>query len=458
MLHKSCHNNAIFDLAWSPRDMKLVTASGDHTAVLWDLCVGHCVPLAYFRSHSRSVKTTQFSPEDDNVVITGARDGNINVWDIRSFRRSNDLRPDNFISHAHSLKISTLTNSAGKKGRFQSATSSRASSITCLTFQDSCTLISCGAGDGCIKVWDLRKNYCAYRGDPIPVHNLKHSGNVGFTSLVLDPGKVRLFASCLNGSIFCYNIATYSKEPVAEYTGATIGTFYVKSCLSPDGLYLLSGSSDGMAYVWNTRSRYPLAVLVRNSNEVTCVAWHPWRTQIVTCSDDPCFQFWTVGPENKNDCGDIEDELCGWAEVKEPQCNTESVDVNTPDVSIPKATSKFSRRRTPSPTFSTRSPSPKHFRSQGGSSFNCPTSNLPNSVRDGKFHLHRCEVGREKDVNWLVKINKELKDHPGSCLRVRKLFTYQQPLRSATSSILPYLTGKGVIPRATVPSVDTSFS
>jgi denticleless len=61
---------------------------------------------------------------------------------------------------------------------------------------------------------------------------------------------------------------------VATFIGHQNSTFYVKSCLSPDGLYLASGSSDERAYIWNTQgSERPVACLVGHLAEVTCVQW-----------------------------------------------------------------------------------------------------------------------------------------------------------------------------------------
>jgi denticleless len=64
--------------------------------------------------------------------------------------------------------------------------------------------------------------------------------------------------------------------PVAVFVGHQNSTFYVKSCLSPDGLYLASGSSDECAYIWNTcGSGRPVTSLVGHGAEVTCVQWCP---------------------------------------------------------------------------------------------------------------------------------------------------------------------------------------
>lgn len=57
------HNNAVFDFSWLPGDLeRLVTVSGDQTAVLWDAEV-KC-RLSLFHGHNRSVKVISTLPDD----------------------------------------------------------------------------------------------------------------------------------------------------------------------------------------------------------------------------------------------------------------------------------------------------------------------------------------------------------------------------------------------------------
>ena len=73
-----------------------------------------------------------------------------------------------------------------------------------------------------------------------------------------------------------YDCVTYGKNPVATFRGHDNATFYVKSCVSPDDQYLLSGSGDCDGYIW--RIGDPTAApfhLTGHTNEVTSVAWCP---------------------------------------------------------------------------------------------------------------------------------------------------------------------------------------
>lgn len=83
-----------------------------------------------------------------------------------------------------------------------------------------------------------------------------------------------------------------------QYVGLINKSFYIKSSLSPDGQYLLSGSSEEKAYIWNVNNSHPLVTLCGHRAEVTCVAWsHTKDLRVVTCSEDARHKVWRVGPE-----------------------------------------------------------------------------------------------------------------------------------------------------------------
>lgn len=297
-----------------PYHLKLISASGDHTARLWDVSESKLVSIREFCGHTRSVKVATFRTNDCSVFATGGRDGAILIWDLRSSSNANaDMiqKVDNRIYSAHVGNAPTTPST--RRGRTRSGTPKLPpnvsnSSVTGLVFQKENTLISCGPGDGVIKVWDLRRCYSTLKKEPIAMYNLPYAGKStlkGFTNLIVDESGTKLFASCMDSKIYCYNVSTYSKDPCMVYSGPQINSFYIKSCLSPDGEYLLSGSSDEKAYIWNLRNPNPLVTLTGHNYEVTCVAWSNHlnnldggHTTLVTTSDDSIHKIWRIGPED----------------------------------------------------------------------------------------------------------------------------------------------------------------
>lgn len=323
-----CHFNAVFDIAWMPYHLKLISASGDHTARLWDVSESKLISIREFCGHTRSVKVATFRKNDCSVFATGGRDGAILIWDLRSSPNGEIIQKvDNRIYSAH-VGNGPTTPSTRRRGTRQTTPklppNVSNSSVTGLVFQDEHTLISCGPGDGVIKVWDLRRTYSTLKKEPIAKYNLPYAGKStlkGFTNLIVDDTGSKLYASCMDSNIYSYNISTYSKDPHMVYSGLQINSFYIKSCLSPDGDYLLSGSSDEKAYIWNLKNPKPMVALSGHNYEVTCVAWSHHQNNLdggnmclVTCSDDACHKIWRIGPEEVPD--DERTMLRGQAELE----------------------------------------------------------------------------------------------------------------------------------------------
>ncbi|XP_064622324.1 denticleless protein homolog A-like [Lineus longissimus] len=305
------HQNAIFDIAWMEGDKKLLTASGDQTCVLWDVLQEE--KLSVFKGHTSSVKSVEFRPQDKCTFASGARDGKIMLWDNRCGSLEG-VSPISTINCAHGpINNSTRKKRAPKK----TGESVRLPSVTAVLFQDEYNLISSGATDGIIKVWDIRKLAGNSKTDPMPKFSFPYAGNSirmhGFSSLVLDESKSRLFASCTDDTIYQFNTANYSPKPEACYKGHQNSTFYVKAALSPEDKFLISGSSDYHAYIWDVNEPQASPVLLKGHvGEVTSVAWCPTDFgKVCTLSDDSTIKFWRL---NRRQTQPEPNELVGKAE------------------------------------------------------------------------------------------------------------------------------------------------
>lgn len=317
--------------------------TGDHTTSLWQLRESSFEHIRTFDGHTRSVKTVAFRRTDPTCFATGGRDNAILIWDTRA--KPNLGKADNRITGGHANGPGTphaYRKSTRQTPKLPPNTSS--SSITGLAFQvgqkenpsqkystncfdlspshtqDDYTLVSCGGGDGIIKVWDLRRNYTNSKKEPKPKHSIPYPGSStyqGYSNLLIDSTGQRLYVNCMDHNIYCFNLGVYATQPIITYSGLTNSTFYIKSSLSPDEQYLISGSKDEKAYIWNINSSRPILALLGHADEVTCVAWAKTNElRIVTCSDDSRHKIWRINNDDPD--LDTSGEYLGRTERFEP--------------------------------------------------------------------------------------------------------------------------------------------
>ena len=76
-------------------------------------------------------------------------------------------------------------------------------SVTSVQFLDSCKLLSAGAADGVVKLWDIRNNgFYSKKKFPVSAdYSIPSESSIrkyGITSLTLSPDKCNVFASCMD--------------------------------------------------------------------------------------------------------------------------------------------------------------------------------------------------------------------------------------------------------------------
>ena len=116
------HHGAINSAAYSPDGGKIVTASDDGTARIWDARTGR--PLGPALKHEDGVKMAVFSP-DGTRVATASADRTARVWDVAS---GEAVTPP--IPAPHEMQ--------------------------CVRFSPDGTLLATGADEGIARLWDAR--------------------------------------------------------------------------------------------------------------------------------------------------------------------------------------------------------------------------------------------------------------------------------------------------------------
>jgi WD40 repeat protein len=79
----------VFSAAFSPDGLRIVTASVDQTARIWNAASGK--EIAILRGHDREVRSAAFSP-DGSRIVTASADKTARVWDAAAAKEIAVLR------------------------------------------------------------------------------------------------------------------------------------------------------------------------------------------------------------------------------------------------------------------------------------------------------------------------------------------------------------------------------
>ncbi len=240
------HVNLILALAWSPDSARLASASGDHTARVWDIASGKMVlgPLP----HPHEVHSVTWEPNGQRLAA-GSADQTVKIWNATTGHEEFTLR-----GHAQS--------------------------VTSLAWHPDGRLAS-GCDDGSVRIWTSVRDQEA---SVLP-------GHVGkATSVSWSPDGKRLASGGDDGKIRIWDPAT--REEVNSINAHDKGKLWPQFGLirsvawSPDGQQVASAGLDGTAKVWEVAGGREVFALPADHGPVWSVAWSRNGTFLAASSTD----------------------------------------------------------------------------------------------------------------------------------------------------------------------------
>jgi len=249
------HTEPVLSAALSPNGRQLVTSSADHTARLWNVETGK--QSAILQEHSDIVRSAAFSP-DGGRVVTASDDRTARVWNAQTGKQTAILE--------------------GHDRRVRSA-----------AFSPDGRQVLTASDDTTARLWD------AETGNPMAVIE---GHTQPLRSAAFSPDGTRVIVTTSRGNTArLWNLESGNSAVLQgnfrdlQGHSAAIGS----AAFSRDGQLVVTASGDKTARIWDAQTARQVAALGDHGGAVNSAAFSPDGHYIVTASDDRTARLWDAG-------------------------------------------------------------------------------------------------------------------------------------------------------------------
>ncbi len=286
------HRDRVFATAFNSAGNRIVSASEDRTARLWDAETG--VELRQFQGHQGLVRMAAFSREG-RAVVTASDDRSARVWDVATGAQVGRFEGHNgpvITAMFHPDGTQVLTSSTDstarlwdrRTGALLATLSGHAGGVWASTFDAQGQRVLTASDDGTARIWawDGRTATLAFelKGHAGPIRSAVFSPDGQWVATASDDRTARLWRAATG-------------ELVEELRSHHDMVRWV--AFSPDGTRLVTASADKSARVWDvSRPQRPLLKLKGHQDWVLSAVFSPDSTRLVTTSDDRTARLWDI--------------------------------------------------------------------------------------------------------------------------------------------------------------------
>jgi WD40 repeat protein/energy-coupling factor transporter ATP-binding protein EcfA2 len=272
--------------AFSPDGRRVVTASDDYSAQVWDAATGY--PVTRRLEHHGTVNAAVFSP-DGTRVITASDDSTARVWDASTGEPVTPPLPHKDAVHAAAFSpdgTRVVTASDDNTARVWDAATGKPvtpalrhdDAVHAAAFSHDGTRVVTASSDRTARIWEAATGNL--------VTSLEHRGAV--RAGVFSPKDSTRVVTASDHTAQVWDAATGTPvTPPLEHQDVVQAVAF-----SPDGKHVVTASSDKTARVWNAATGTPVTPPLEHQGVVNTAGFSPDGARVITASSDDTARVW----------------------------------------------------------------------------------------------------------------------------------------------------------------------
>ena len=249
LLRLSGHGDHVNSAAFSPDGRRIVTASDDKTARIWDASTAQ--ELMQLSGHTLGVETAEFSP-DGLRIVTASIDKTARIWDATSGKQLTVLG-----GHSEAVSSARFSHDGGR--------------------------IVTASDDKTARIWDAAtgREMMVFRGHTDPLESGRFS-----------PDGQRIVTTSIDQTARIWNVATGQEIMALRGHKALL----LSAVFSSDGLRVVTSSFDATVRIWDAVTGREVQVLSGHGDSMMGAAFSPDGKRVAGGSGKGTFRVWDSSP------------------------------------------------------------------------------------------------------------------------------------------------------------------
>ncbi len=282
------HNGWVYTANFSADGKRVVTASRDNTAIIWNAVTGK--PVKVLQGHTSFVYNAVYSP-DGKMILTVSNDGTARLWDAMTGSPIRQVTVGSMVTHAsfsHDNKrfvTASLHDGIGvwnvADGASIAQMKGHTDKVYTVYFSLDDKKILSASRDMTAKLWNAENGSLIANMD-------KHSSGISSAIFSPDGKKIVTASGDKTAMIWDGNTGAF----LAELKGHSMQVY--SASFSHDNKMITTTCVDGTAKIWNATDGHLLVDLIGHKSAVFYSAFSPDDKKIITASADGTARIWSL--------------------------------------------------------------------------------------------------------------------------------------------------------------------